>query len=255
MKQLQILCFSLAAFLISNTAFAQNQNLAEESPYIEVAGYAEQEVIPDEIYIGFTLRERYVYKEKETMEQLEKKLTDAVKKLDIPIEDLTLADAKSGYVRINIAKKGVLAKKNYLLKVTDAATVGKVFEEFEKIEITGATIATVRYSRLDSLKKEVKIAAMKDAKEKADYLLESIGEKTGKPLVVKENVVQNLASEEIRRAPGRNVSNNDAFGFSTNTIYKASDSSFANEISDPDPVIQFQKIKISSSIYVKFSIQ
>jgi Uncharacterized conserved protein len=259
MKQIQILYFILVAFLISNTAFAQNQNSVEESPYIEVAGYAEQEVIPDEIYIGFTLRERYVNKEKETMEQLEKKLIDVIKKLDIHTENLTLADANSGYVRVNIVKRSVLAKKDYLLKVADAATVGKVFEEFERIEITGATITKVRYSGLDSLKKAVKIAAIKDAKEKADYLLESIGEKTGKPLIVKEDIVlMRRESEEIRRTPGRSVSNGyDSFNFNSVAGFSSVDGYIVSprETSEQDPVIQFQKIKISSSIYVKFSIQ
>ena len=38
----------------------------EELPYIEVNGYAEKEVIPNEIYIGITLRERMENKEKVT---------------------------------------------------------------------------------------------------------------------------------------------------------------------------------------------
>ena len=44
----------------------------DEIPYIEVNGYAEKEIIPNEIYIGITLRERMENKEKVTIEAQEK---------------------------------------------------------------------------------------------------------------------------------------------------------------------------------------
>jgi uncharacterized protein YggE len=98
---------------------------------------------------------------------------------------------------------------------------------------------------MDSLRKEVKILAIKAAKDKADYLLTAIGEQTGKPLVVKENEI----------LPNRTLANVNVRGSrSSETEY------FVDGVkmkSDDNNEIQFQKIKIqtSTSIYVKFSIK
>ena len=223
-------------------AFGQtNTTKTEEQPYIEVTGTAEQEVIPDEIYIEIIIREKYISKVKVTIEEQEEKLKNAVESLGIDLTNLFLSDANTDYVKVYWWTKDVLTKKNYTLKVSDATTVGKVFKELEKLEITDANISRVNHSKLDSLRKAVKIMAIKAAKDKADYLLVAIGEQTGKPLVIKENEI---------------------FFNRTNTNIRASFSSVTeNQVeelkmkSEENNEIQFQKIKIQTSIYVKFSIK
>ncbi len=66
---LAILCISL----FYSIHYGQTKP-TEEIPYIEVNGYAEKEIIPNEIYIGITLRERMENKEKVTIEAQEKLL-------------------------------------------------------------------------------------------------------------------------------------------------------------------------------------
>ncbi len=233
------------AFLMT-TIFAFGQNNAsktEEQPYIEVTGIAENEVVPDEIYIGIIIREKYVNKVKVTIEEQEEKLKTAIKLLGIDLTNLYLSDANADYVKVRWQKKDVLTKKDYTLKVTNATTVGQVFLELEKLEITDAFISRVNHSKMDSLKKEVKIQAIKAAKDKADYLLTAIGEQTGKPLVIKENEIlhnQTRANVNIRG------SRSESTEYFIDGI-KVSDKE-NNEI-------QFQKIKIQTSIYVKFSIK
>jgi hypothetical protein len=96
---------------------------------------------------------------------------------------------------------------------------------------------------MDSLRKEVKILAIKAAKDKADYLLTAINEQTGKPLVVKENEI----------LPNRTLSNvNVRGGRSSETEYFVDGMKMKSEENNE---IQFQKIKIQTSIYVKFSIK
>lgn len=216
---------------------------SEEAPYIEVTGSAEKEVIPDEIYIGIIIREKYVNKVKITIEEQEDKLKTAVKSLNIDLTNLYLSDANADYVKVRWQKKDVLTKKDYTLKVSTATTVGQVFLELEKLEITDAFISRVNYSKMDSLRKEVKILSIKAAKDKADYLLSAIGEQTGKPLVIKENEI----------LPNRSLSNVNIRGSrSSETEY------FIDGIkvkSEDNNEIQFQKIKIQMSIYAKFSIK
>lgn len=240
MKQLLTMAFLMTTIF----AFGQtNTSKSEEQPYIEVTGTAEKEVIPDEIYIGIIIREKYVNKEKVTIEEQEQKLKNAVKSLGIDMSNFYLSDANADYVKIRWQKKDVLTKKDYTLKVTNATTVGKVFLELEKLEITEAFISKVHYSKMDSLRKEVKIQAIKAAKEKADYLLTAIGEQTGKPLVVKEN--DNSHINVISNVISRNY----------NSKGKLEEFEQDKMAADDNNEIQFKKIKIQTSIYVKFSIK
>lgn len=238
LKQLLTMAFLLTTIL----TFGQtNATKTEEQPYIEVTGTAEKEVIPDEIYIGIIIREKYVSKIKVTIEEQEEKLKSTVKSLGIDLTNLYLSDANADYVKISWQKKDVLTKKDYTLKVSNATTVGQVFQELEKLEITDASISKVSHSKIDSLRKEVRIMAIKAAKDKADYLLTAIGEQTGKPLIITESP-QTIYREVISRMPERNVNSISTGGVS-------------GSYGDKENEIQFQKIKLTSSIYVKFSIK
>ncbi len=238
LKQLLTMAFLMTTIF----AFGQtNTPKTEEQPYIEVTGSAEKEVIPDEIFIQIIIRERYVNRTKVTIEEQEEKLKNSVKSIGIDLTNLYLSDANADYVKISWQKKDVLTKKDYTLKVTNAMTVGQVFQDLEKLEITDASISKVSHSKIDSLRKEVRIMAIKAAKEKADYLLAAIGEQTGKPLIITENT-QTIYREEISRMPARNVNSISTGGVPAG-------------YGDMENEIQFQKIKLTSSIYTKFSIK
>lgn len=239
-KQLLTMAFLLTTIL----TFGQtNTPKTEEQPYIEVTGTAEKEVIPDEIYIGIIIREKYVNKVKVTIEEQEEKLKTAVRSLGIDLTNLYLSDANADYVKIRWQKKDVLTKKDYTLKVSNATTVGQVFQELEKLEITDAFISRVSHSKLDSLRKEVKIMAIKAAKDKADYLLAAIGEQTGKPLIIKEYEILPLS----------NVSGVNIRGGRTDGSLYYVDGVKVRDKEDDE--IQFQKIRLQTSIYVKFLIK
>jgi len=219
---------------------AQLQNINDQ-PYIEVVGVAENEIIPDEIYIEILIRERYINKEKVSIEEQEDKLKSAVKSLAIDPKDLYLSDANADYLKVRWQKKDVLTKKEYTLKVSNATTVGQVFLELEKLEITDAHISKVNHSKIDSLLKEVKIQAIKAAKNKADYLLAAIGEQTGRALVIKENEM--LSNTSVANSRGSRSGDTELYIDGVKMKYEDS-----NEI-------QFQKIKIQTSVYAKFAIK
>lgn len=232
---------TLALLLTALLTQAQTAALkADDLPYIEVNGTAEKEVVPDEIYIRISLRERYVGKTKVTLEEQEEKLKAAVKALGIEAANLTLSDANADYVRIRRQQKDVLTRKDYTLKVGDAATTGKVFIELDRLDITDATIARVSHSQIQTLRREVKIQAIKAAKDKAEYLLTAIGEHTGKPLLVKE-----YETSEGSPLPGGRARLSSVM----------SNSALETTGSSADDELQFQKLRIQSTIYVKFAIK
>jgi len=230
----------VSLLLLSTSAFPQKQGDQLEKPYIEVTGTAEKEVIPDEIFIAISLLERQDGKEKKSIEQQEEQLKKGLQEIGIDLKNLSLSDASSDYVRIKVSKRDVISKTDYLLKVSSATQVGKVFEKLDELKIEEAKIAYVSHTKMEEFRKEVKIQAIKAAKEKADYLLAAIGEQAGKPLVILENSYPNqmqsntVMLEELQESRER-----------MDVMYS----------SKSEPMLQFKKIKIKSSFYVKFSIQ
>lgn len=57
------------------------------------------------------------------------------------------------------------------MKVSGDLTEGKVFEKLDELKIVDAYISKVSHSKLEEFKKEVRVMAIKAAKEKANYLL------------------------------------------------------------------------------------
>ncbi len=228
------------SLIITTSIFGQTENEVEEKPFIEITGRVEQEIIPDEIYLNIVIREKYVNKDKVSIEIQEEKLKTALKEIGVDFKNLYLSDANADYVKVKWRTKDVLTKKDYTLKVINAATVGQVFQQLEKIEITDANIIKVNHSKIDSLKKDVRIMAIKAAKIKADYLLLAIGEQTGKPLIIRE-VDNSYMDPSMLNVRG---------GRTSATSYLVD----GNKVNGEDD-IQFQKIKIQSAIYIKFSIK
>mgnify|MGYP003338191953 CR=1 FL=1 len=233
----------VVALTITTSTFGQTKFDCEEKPYIEVTGSAVKDVIPDEVYIYIIIHEKYVNKEKVTIESQEEKLKTYLKDIGVDIKNLYLSDANADYVKVKWRTKEVLTKKDYTLKVSTATTVGQVFQQLDKLEITDAFIAKVSHSKLDSLKKEVKILAIKAAKNKADYLLAAIGEQTGKPLIVQEleNGITPTTGENYR---GSRLSETAYYV----DVVKMSGS-------DKEEELQFKKIKIEAFVFVKFAIK
>jgi uncharacterized protein YggE len=226
--------------LITSPLFAQVPTIAEvKIPYIEVTGVAELEIVPDQIYIKITIQEKYVNKTKVTIEAQEEKMRTGLKEIGLNPSDLFLSDASGTLYSIRRKSNDMLTKKNYTLKVSDAATVGKVFKKLDELEIDDASILRVDHSKIDSIRKEVRILAIKAAKHKADYLLAAIGEQTGKPWIVNE------AEERPVFYWNENMVSNNSF-VANNGIM---------DTIEEGPELQFETMTVRSSIYVKFAIK
>lgn len=234
MFRIPILC---CALLASSLASGQLTPPQTEPPFIELTGVAEQYVVPDEIYISITLRERPDEKNDLPLEAQERRLKENLQSIGIDLKDLAVRDIHSNYIQIKWRKKDVVAESCYLLKVDNAELVGKVFRQLDELKIDDANIARVWHSRYDELLKEMRIAAIRSAKEKADYLLEAIGEYQVKPIKI-----QDVSAAHLNRSHSQaNVMME--YNFKQKTVAEKE-----------APQINFEKIRIASSIYVKFEI-
>lgn len=206
-----------------------------EDPYIETEGTAEMEVDPDRIFISIHLSENNT-KGKKSVEQQEKELIEAIQKNGLDVKKLSVTDASAIYGSTSFWSKGVIQNKQFEFEAANASETKKIFMLLDNIGVSNANITRVDHSKMEDFKKEIKVKAIKSAKTKATYLLDAIGEKLGKPTVVREN---NYYVENVNyRNQGMIMS-----------MSAPMDKEEARQ-----PEIEFKKIKIKSSIYVKWKI-
>ncbi len=186
--------FLLISTLIFTNAFVSNaQQVIMEKPLvkkIEVTGSAEQEVLPDEIFVTVSLRE--YFKDKDNKNKidimvLEKQLQKAVEEAGIPKENFTIGTI-NGYREWWGKKKPTtfLESKSYILKVPNLYKIDGIISKVDDKGIAYTNIDRYEFSKIEQLRKEIKIKALQAAKEKAKYLLEGIGEQIGEALDIIE---------------------------------------------------------------------
>ena len=73
--------------LLSSGIFAQDK---EPTPHIEVTGTARLDIMPDEIYVAITIREREEGKQTITVEQQENDLKKGLQSISISLDNLFL---------------------------------------------------------------------------------------------------------------------------------------------------------------------
>jgi uncharacterized protein YggE len=225
---------------VSFYSLGQNEfNLKQEvaKPFIEVTGTASKEIMPDKIFVTISLTNKIIDKQEYNIQEQEKKLKQILTENKIDLSLLTLSNSISQVVTKKEKEIGFEVFKIFMLELSSAEQVSKIFKELQDLNIKGASIEKVEHSKIDSLRKEVRIAAIKSAKNKAEYLLESIGEQLGKPMEIKEVVENSFFKENF-------LSNSSLLANQNET-----------NIEDDKNELGFQKIKIKFSYFIKYSIK
>ena len=227
---LSILC------VLTLTTAAQTQ---PERRVIEVSGSAERWVTPDEFTFKITLNERMDKKEKITIEQQEAALRRELSALGVDVaKDLSVYDISSTYFRQRKVRD-VLGTKDYRLKIRDLKQIAQLQDLADRINVGKLELIDTDHSEMTRLRRETKMDAMRAAKDKADYLLGSIGQRTGKPVHIKEE------DETARPSYAAN--------YNSNSI--SSNISGRSASSDDDDALSFSQIKLRFVIVAKFEIE
>jgi len=223
----------LSVFTLS--AFSQNIDTRRK---IEVTGSAETEVTPDIIYISVSLKEYFKdnsNRKKVEIEELEKQLQTAVIEAGIPKENFTINNISSYTDYWNKKKDpNFLASKQYRIKVSDLTKLNNILSAVDSKGIAYSNIDSYDYSKMEALKKDLKIKALLAAKEKATYLTAALGQKVGQPIEIQE-INNEYYPQPMYRA---------------NTMMKAD---MAESAAMPE--IDFKKIKLNYQMRTIFEIQ
>jgi uncharacterized protein YggE len=211
---------------------------------INVSGVAEMEVVPDEIYVQIDLRE-YDKKGggKVDIESIKNDFLKAALAIGISENDISVQGYQGWDGNVWIYKKN--KKKNPDLKASivyqvKLATTKKMDELVQKLDDEATQsffIARVSHSKLEVFKKDLKIQAVKAAREKAIYLAGAINEKAGEALTINE-------PNQIDHNPQP---------LYANRMMKAEAASMGDN--EQAPNIDFKKIKLQFEVNVTFALQ
>lgn len=201
----------------------------EEAPKkIVVTGSAEMEVVPDEIYMTFTLREYLdAAKSKVKIESIKTAFLAQCKASGIADSNISISNY-SGYERWNYyyyrRKKNepnFMNSISYTVKVNSPANLDKLVAVVDEKALENFNIDRTSHSKMEELRKEVKKNALLAGKNKADYLAKSIGEEIGEALLIQE-IVNDYSSDYTNR----NLTENMAMKYEASEVESVSSPSF-----------------------------
>ena len=221
-----------AVALLALPAAAQVQEAFPS--YIQVNGRAEREIAPDEFDLQIVINERDS-KGKVSVESQQRDMIAALKRLGVNVEkQLKVANLSSEFFKKNTS----VATAKYQLQLGSSAEVGKVWQALDGLGISNVSILKVSHSQLERYKSEVRVEAMRNAKQNAATLAEAIGQTIGKCFYVYD-------------------SNNDVMPvFYNNMAVMRSAKAFdAAEAAAEEEPLDFKTIKLQYSVQAKFVLE
>ena len=225
-------------FFVWNLFSAQRDFL--DQPYIEVSASVDTLVVPDRIYVSITLNEADS-KNKKSVEEQEKQLETILKKLKINTDkDLSVLDYSSNFKKYFLKGQNILKTKKYSLLVRDAYTLANVIISLEEAGISNTEVEKVEYSKSKELLLELKSEAVKRSRITADKLVKPLNQKAGKALYISDTNYGGIGDYEL----------------TTDEIFSLQEMDYKKGSASEEFLrkLDFQKIKFSTTVYVKYQL-
>ncbi len=231
MKNIIVMLMAGTVLLVSSCS----QDSGREK--IEVIGSAEMEVTPDIVYVGISLREYFVSGTtvRVSIEIMEDKLKSVLKSAGIDVNNLVVNNVASYQEHYNRKRDPqYLAAKQYRLKLPDVKKLDAILAALDPQGIQYTQVEGYEYSNLDTIRKNLKIKALKAAQNKAYYLTEAIDKELGEAIEVSE------ITEPMQMNRQMNAGNG--------AMSEAVEQSAAS-------TVNFKSVKLSSQIRVVFEME
>jgi uncharacterized protein YggE len=234
----KIITTAILAFFITGV-FAQEHNPFPKT--INVTGSADMEITPDEIYVIVTLKE---YEKKGTgkidLERIKTHFLNACTSVGLPDSAITIASYEGNLLKKKRSKEELYATISYQVKFNSSKKIDELVNKLDDEATQSFDVARVSHSKIQEYRKQVRILAIRSAKDKAAYLTEAVGESLGTAVTITEynrDGVQPLISQT-------------SFA---NTLARASVAD--GYLSADDRNIDFRKIRIYMDVNVVFAIK
>lgn len=233
-----ILITWLSALFFCAQAQQSTNNPLQFIRFIQVTGTAEMEITPDEVIVSITLKEYKESGSKITLKTLEERLRVVLQGLKLPEKDLAVSGA-FGYRfhQKKFREQDFYMTKSYELKLKDLAIFDDLVDKLDEKGIQMVSLQKTSHTKIEDYKKQVKVNAVKAAKEKADLMLGALGNTTSEVLEIIEleneffmPVMSNMRMESF-----------DATSDLASKSYNIP--------------VELKKIKLKQSVQVKFAIK
>lgn len=210
---------------------------------IQVTGSAEKEITPDEIYVVVTLRE-YTRKngDKVDINDIRNNFLKACKEIglsdsDVVVQGISGYDNNYWVYKKRKQNPDMKAAINYEIRFKNTAMMDALVDKMDDAATQNFYISRTDYSKMEDFKKELKIAAIKAAKEKAVYLTDAIGEKLGHAITISDPDQVNYYAPQV--------------------YYKSNANMESANIDSEAPAmnVDFKKIKLEYKVSVLFSLE
>jgi len=184
MKQI---VFVISILLLSNNLIKGQDVKTDERRFISVTGSAELIVSPDELELEIVLKEYSSNKNKRVeLATIESKFEDILKKNNIDRQNVLFGNSNFYWYYWWSYRNDTYKQKKYNIKLNSSTDFLSLVQDLDIDGVHSLRISNSSNKELQRLRKDIKIAALQAAKEKAMYLLESIDEKVGKVISIEE---------------------------------------------------------------------
>jgi uncharacterized protein YggE len=242
-------------FLITTLFIYLNVNAQTSFAYnpfpktITVTGSSEIEIVPDEIYVNVELRE--VKKKGEPKLELEKVKQDFLQKCQtVGIADSLISIASyegSNYSYWSWRKRKkdteLYSNISYQIKFKDSKKMDALIDILDDDVASNFQVVKVSHSKITEYRKQLKMQAIKAAKEKGIYLTEAINEKLGEAITIvepSEDDLSDMLSGRLR------ASNSNMYSNNVYSKEKFETGSFG---------VDFKKIKLRYEVNIAFALK
>lgn len=226
----------MAAILGMVVSFGASAQVTGETfgSYIEISGYAEQEVTPDVFYLRIVIDEQDG-KGRFSLENQEKEMIKALRGLGIDTDGrLTRLSLSSRYYK----RKSNLATGTYQLKLNGPELVSKALGALDNLGISDVAFTKAEYSGIDSLRNEVSCHAVGNARDKAKSMAEAVGQSIGRCFYMYVGHSGNaVLYAQPRMTKSMTMDASNGFGM------------------EEEEIVDFNNIKVSVNVNAKFVLE
>lgn len=225
----------IAMAVVTLMALPAAAQMQEAYPsYIQVTGRAEKELTPDEFYLQIVINERDS-KGKISVESQQRDMVAVLRKLGVDVEkQLKMANLSSEFFKKNTS----VAMAKYQLQLGSSGEVAKVWQALDDLGISNISILKVTHSQLDKYKQEVRLEAMRNARESAQEMAGAIGQTIGKCFYIYDsnsNVLPVMYDNAVLMRSAKAVAD-------------------AESVAEEDP-LEFKTIKLEYGVQAKFVLE
>lgn len=237
------LCLFVGVLLLTTSAKSQTQSFTNPYPKtINVTGQAEMEIVPNEIYVQVDMKEfKKKGEEKVELTAITKEFLQNCKSVGIADSAISIASMEglnsNDWWRKSKKDPTLLAGVSYQILFTDVSKMEKLIEMLNEDATANFQIVKVWHTNMIQFRRQLKIRAIKAAKDKAEYLTQAIGEGIGPAVTITEEQPAPLFA-------------NFQYGYSTSNVLLS-----GNKPTGDNSPVNFKKIKLEFSVSVIYALR